>query len=307
MLVPSRISPVSIGAGKPALSLRECAPPRRPRSGKRAPYLTASFAGVGNITWTPAPGSDTFRFAPGHGHDTVNGNWGDSVGREQFGAPEKIDLSGFGSQAPTWGEVASNLSVVSATSSGGTVAPSVQLDLSDFGGGSITFWNEYISNIDASDFIGLSATAPPPTPPPAPPTPPTPPPSTGHNPVFGTPTADDLFGTNGPDVLSGGAGFDVVRGGGGDDILIGGPDGSTLFGQADADVFVFSGGQNWFMDFDAGAGDRIAGVDAAYIRANGQTKAVGDHLALYFGENPWDAEGAGTIWLANTSALPTGD
>ena len=107
--------------------------------------------------------------------------------------------------------------------------------------------------------------------------------------------------------MSGGAGYDVVRGRGGDDILIGGPDGSTLFGQAGADTFVFSGGQNWFMDFDQGAGDRIAGVSQAYMDAEGETQQVGDHLAVYFGDTPWDANGPGTIWLANTTGLPDGE
>ena len=104
-------------------------------------HLFAGHSGVGLSTWTPAPGSDTFRFAPGHGHDMVYGSWGSSLGREHFGAPEKIDLSGFGSQAPTWAQVASHLTTVSALPAYGSSAPSVRLDPSDFGGGSITFWN----------------------------------------------------------------------------------------------------------------------------------------------------------------------
>ena len=155
---------------------------------------------------------------------------------------------------------------------------------------------------------GTPPTPPTPPPPPPPPEPPVvPEPTPGHNPVFGTPAGERLVGTEGNDVMSGGAGYDVVVGKGGDDILIGGPDGSTLFGQAGADTFVFSGGQNWFMDFDASEGDQIAGVNRDYLDANANQYRAGDHLAVYFGENPWDATGPGTIWLANTSALPEGD
>ena len=132
-------------------------------------------------------------------------------------------------------------------------------------------------------------------------------PTSGDDVLSGTPAGDTIDGEGGNDRIDGRGGDDTLRGSGGDDILIGGPDGSTLFGQAGADTFVFSGGQNWFMDFDQGAGDRIAGLDATYLEANGNTQQVGDHLAIYFGENPWDANGPGTIWLANTTGLPAGD
>lgn len=133
---------------------------------------------------------------------------------------------------------------------------------------------------------------------PAPPEPEPEPPASPMHHVRGTP---------GPDVMSGGAGYDVLQGGAGDDVLIGGPDGSTLFGQAGADTFVFSGGANWLMDYDAARGDRIDGVSQPYMNAEGSTQQVGDHLDIYFGNSPLDDGGPGTIWLANTTGLPDGD
>ena len=138
---------------------------------------------------------------------------------------------------------------------------------------------------------------------------PTPTPDSPHydNVIVGTPGVDRLYGGSGNDVLTGGAGRDLLAGGDGDDLLLGGHEGATLFGQGGADTFVYTGGRNWFMDFDAAQGDRIAGVSQAYLEAEGQTQQVGEHLAIYFGESPWDADGPGTIWLAHTMGLPDGD
>lgn len=282
-------------------------------------------------------GDDIFVFAPGHGNDEIafGMEWG-SGGLFSYGNAPKIDLSGFGARAPSWSQVEASLSTVGGPSLFGdtpdmTAADvyrefgietysGVLLDLRDFGGGAIMLDGADRDDLDASDFLGLGGgSAPPPTPPPAPeptpqppappetppePTPPTAPP-TRPNAVLGTPGPDQLYGTSGPDVLSGGAGYDVVRGRGGDDILIGGPDGSTLFGQEGADLFVFSGGANWFMDLDTGEGDRVGGVSAPYMAAEGETQQVGVHLAIYFGDSPWDEDGPGTIWLANTDEIPS--
>ena len=256
------------------------------RGGADDDYLTGSVGndtlegGAGNDTLTGYFGADHFVFAPGHGDDQIQFFAG--------GAGDRIDLSGFGASAPTWAQLRA------AASGDGT---SVTLDLAAFGGGTILLdYTASLSDLDASHFTGLGTGAVPPRAPGA-----------GHNPVFGTPGPDQLFGTAGPDVMSGGGGYDVVRGLGGDDVLIGGPDGSTLFGQAGADTFVFSGGTNWLMDFDAGEGDRIAGVSQAYMDAHGATQQVGEHLAVYFGANPWDEAGPGTLWLASTVGLPDGD
>ena len=124
--------------------------------------------------------------------------------------------------------------------------------------------------------------------------------------VVGTPGVDRLYGGSGNDVMTGGAGRDLLAGGDGNDLLLGGHDGATLFGQGGADTFVYTGGRNWFMDFDPSEGDRIGGLDQAYIDANAQTMQAGEHFAIYFGETPW-GDTADVIWLADTTGMPEGD
>lgn len=131
-------------------------------------------------------------------------------------------------------------------------------------------------------------------------------PGTYENIVVGTRGDDRLYGTSANDVLSGGSGEDLLAGGEGNDLLLGGHEGSTLFGEEGADIFVFTGGSNWFMDFDVAEGDRIGGVPAADAIANGQMLQVGEHLAVYFGDSPWSDE-AEVIWLAETVQEPTAD
>ena len=70
---------------------------------------------------------------------------------------------------------------------------------------------------------------------------------------------------------------------------------------------MFSGGQNWFMDFNAAEGDRVEGLDSAYLREHGRVQTHGEHTAVYFGETPWDPHGPGTIWLAGHTSLPDPD
>ena len=125
------------------------------------------------------------------------------------------------------------------------------------------------------------------------------------NRVIGTPGVDRLYGTSANDVMSGGAGRDLLAGGDGNDLLLGGHEGATLFGQGGADTFVYTGGRNWFMDFDAAEGDRIAGLTAAYLNegtANGSigVRQVGENFAIYFGGSPW-GDDADVIWLADTT------
>ena len=172
--------------------------------------IWAGWAGTGVDGGLPAPGSDVFVFAPGHGDDTVLGNWGTPDGYLHFGASEKVDLTAFGASAPTWEQVSANLRSVDAATSSGQTAPSVLLDLTPFGGGTITFWNMPLSAIDSSDFIGLSTAPPPPT--------------AGAGP-------DTLRGTDGPDTIDGYGGADAILGGRGDDLLRGGSGSDRLWGQ----------------------------------------------------------------------------
>ena len=231
---------------------------------------------------------DIFVFGPGHGDDTVSGDF-----EASDGAQDLIDLSGFGARAPTWAQLSQHFY---------RNGDDVTIDLRDFGGGFIR-----VSNVDPAltpaHFQGLSG-SPPPSPAPAPtPTGAPSPPRTleGHytHTVAGTPGEDRLYGTPGNDVLTGGAGRDLLAGGDGNDLLLGGHEGATLFGQGGADTFVFTGGVNWFMDFDPAQGDRIAGLDHAYVRAHGQVAQSAEHYAIYFGPTPWGPE-ADVIWIANT-------
>ncbi|MBP2303058.1 M10 family metallopeptidase [Azospirillum picis] len=111
---------------------------------------------------------------------------------------------------------------------------------------------------------------------------------------------DLLSGNRGADVLFGNAGSDTLFGGGDDDRLYGGRDGDLLFGDrgadtlagnlgADtlsggggADLFRFDGGDgaDTVLDFDAGTGDRLAGVSGRgfALRDAGSSGMVIDFL-----------------------------
>lgn len=120
--------------------------------------------------------------------------------------------------------------------------------------------------------------------------------SSGLNVIIGTPLFDRLYGTPGNDIMTGGGGRDLLAGGDGDDWLLGGSDGATLFGQDGADTFVYTGGRNWFMDYDTSEGDRIAGLDQAYIDQHGETIQIGEHFGIYFNGTPW-GESPNVIWF----------
>ena len=233
------------------------------------------LGGAGDDRLIGGAGSDTL--TGGAGWDVFVADRGDARITDFTNGRDRIDISGLDLDTDDLAQV-----LEGARQQGGDVV----VDLTQVGGGRLRLEDFNERDLDAADFIGAQEAPPPPE---------------GHNPIFGTPNNERLVGTEGPDVMSGGGGYDVVVGRGGDDILIGGPGGSTLFGQAGADTFVFSGGQNWFMDFDAGEGDRIEGVGQNYFGAHGKLLQVGDHLAVYFGEDPWDAQGPGTVWMANTS------
>ena len=100
-------------------------------------------------------------------------------------------------------------------------------------------------------------------------------------------------------------GYDVLSGGRGNDVLVASQDGATLWGQAGADVFVYSGGATWLMDFDPSEGDRIAGLRGSELDQASKDQ-VGDHFAIYFnGTDPHTA--TEILWLADTNGMPEGD
>ena len=137
------------------------------------------------------------------------------------------------------------------------------------------------------------------------PTPRPAPPSNPDNLMIGTMGADRLYGTSGNDFIVGVGGVDLLAGGDGADVLVGGHEGATLIGQTGADVFVFSGGATWLMDFDPSEGDRIAGLRGSQLDAAGKDQ-VGAHFAIYLdGSDPHSA--TDILWLANTTGMPEGD
>lgn len=84
--------------------------------------------GMGNdyLTAPDSPNdesSDVFVFGPGHGDDTIVGDF-----EQEDGAQDVIDLSDFGAKAPTWDQLSAQIH-----RSGDDVA----IDLRDFGGGVI--------------------------------------------------------------------------------------------------------------------------------------------------------------------------
>ncbi len=104
--------------------------------------------------------------------------------------------------------------------------------------------------------------------------------------------ADTAFGGDGDDVLVGGAGDDVLDGGLGDDVLQGG---NAINSGNLADTFVFSGGSNRVLDFNAAEGDAIEVDFQNYM--NGRYDAQGD-LAWSFSE-----EGAALINQATDEVI----
>lgn len=213
-------------------------------------------AGMSALGWmmgeTGTAGRDVFKLGPGHGNDTVYGAWGGADGAGFFGLTETIDFSSFGANAPSWQQISANLSSASVTSTlydlGGSIgsigseAPSVVLDLSATitGGGTITFWNTRLAEIDATDFTGLSASSAPVVPTTATDVPE----ATGNadwelawtwlRTQRGDSTAggdDDLLvGRLIAQTLSGGGGSDLLLDQKGNDTLSGGAGNDTLFG-----------------------------------------------------------------------------
>ena len=169
--------------------------------------------------------ADRFIFAPGHGDDVI----------EHFGTQEdRIDLSAFGENAPTWAQ----LRAAASDGAGG-----VTLDLTAFGGGSIRIADTRLAELASENLIGLSEQVEP-----------TLQGGDGDDSLSGTGDAETLTGGAGDDTLRGMGGDDTIFGQSGDDVLDGGAGDDSLRGGSGADTFIGGAGDDVLH---VGAGDRV--------------------------------------------------
>ncbi len=218
--------------------------------------------GTGDDTMTGGTGADTFVFVEGHGNDTIT-DFNKAEG-------DKIDLRCFQAEI-TWEALSAKITTVTDANN---VVTGVMIDLSEWGGGTITLdgitsvddvtedmfdlsgyalgWrfgtedadtiaggggNNIIYGMEGDDTLRGEG---------------------GHDSIFGGEGADRLEGGAGHDLLMGGEGDDTLIGGEGDDMLVGGEGDDTLTGGDGADTFVFGedSGDDTITDFDT-AQDKI--------------------------------------------------
>ena len=215
--------------------------------------------GTGDDTLSGGTGPDTFVFVEDSGNDTIT----DFYKSER----DKIDLSGFNAKI-TWEELSTKITTVTNADN---VVTGVRIDLSDWGGGTITLqggirsvsdvtadmfelpdgstrWlygtedadtidggagQDVIYGMEGGDTLRGGG---------------------GHDWLFGDEGADRLEGGGGDDLLMGGEGDDVLIAGEGDDMLVGGEGDDTLTGGGGADAFIFAPGHgsDTITDFTQG-------------------------------------------------------
>ena len=188
--------------------------------------------GAGDDTLTGGSGADTFTFDAGDGDDTIT----------DFDTENDLIVLNNFDTAITWDDLSAKFSTITDPDDPNTVT-GVKIDLSDFGGGSITLdgvtstsdltidmfdlpdgaaegdgdnaASEYIVGHSGDDEIDGGG---------------------GHDTLFGDEGDDTLYGGAGSDWLFGGEGGDTLYGGAGSDALIGGEGDDTLDGGADDDT-----------------------------------------------------------------------
>lgn len=253
-------------------------------------------------------GADTFVFTPDNNDKEV-----DTIEMFEPSLGDKIDLTAFGN-AVTWDDLMDKITVSQIP---GTSAHSGEIDLSDWGGGTIKIGMfegviSSVENLTASMFkfsdelIRQDGDA-------------------GGNTLKGAYGLNDhldggegvdvLYGYEGRDVVDGGAGNDVIYGGGGDDLIVGGKGNDTLFGngagrpgdsrtESDKDVFVYrpGDGHDDIIDF-------TAGEDQIDLRGYGNMSALadldiaqqGNDVVIHFGG------GVGSLTLKGTQLADLDD
>ena len=228
----------------------------------------------GDDTLTGGTGEDTFAFLPGHGSDTIT---------DFNTSDDQIDLSQF-TMAITFTQLQAKMSTVTDPDDANVVT-GVQIDLSDFGGGTITLEGiTATSDLTAEMFCLPDCDSPlddilvesPVT--------------GDENRNFYLGDTDDatyttlggndiVFAEEGDDWLVGGEGADTITGGTGDD---------TLTGGAGADTFVFASGDgnDTITDFENGTDTiDLSAITAITVFSDLTITQVGDDTKIDLGTN----------------------
>ena len=241
------------------------------------------IGGAGDDDLTGGAGADTFVFWEGHGADTIRDF--------NFAAGDRIHLTNF-DKTITWAQLNSKITAV--TDENG-VATGVQIDLGEWGGGTIIL--KGITSVDdvTEDMFVLDRIVG----------------SDGTDDFLQGGTSDDIMtGGTGDDIILGGAGDDTIDGGAGRDFIIDGAGDDTMTGGTDADAFFFvdGHGDDTITDFSKADGDKIvlSGFGAAITWDTLSTKittvtdenGVATGVQIDLGE--W---GGGTITLEGITSV----
>jgi len=140
------------------------------------------IGGEGDDTLTGGTGADLFMFGPGHGNDTI---------ADFDTANDRIDLSGLEKNV-SWSDISSNIATVTDPNDSNVVT-GVKIDLTSFGGGTITLNG-------VTDTASITA-------------------AMFDLPVIGDDTANTLTGGSGDDRIAGKGGDDTLTGGDGEDVF----------------------------------------------------------------------------------------
>lgn len=198
----------------------------------------------GDDTMTGGAGSDLFKFADGHGDDTI----------ADFDIENDIiDLRDLHDSEITWAQLSAKFETVEDdTNTVDTDESGTKIDLTEWGGGTI-----FLQGVDSGDLTedmfwlpggsgggnsgGLVMTVG----------------STGADTIDGGADTDIIFGAEGADDLDGAGGVDWVFGGEGDDTIDGGAGNDRLFGGEGDDTI--DGGEGDDLIFGGEGDDTLTG------------------------------------------------